>query len=85
MVPIKDTVEEVIGGFNLIHLSSSRNDDATRSKNAHGDPFAFPLAMTGSLALTERCALTDTICCVGRIIVEFGIHTLIDGFLQCAR
>lgn len=84
MVPIKDAVQELIGGFNLIHLPSPRNDDAPRSENAHGDPFAFSFAIAGPLALTEVLALANAISRVKRIVVEFRIHALIDGFLQRA-
>ena len=81
VVPIKDAVQELIGGFNLIHLSSPRNDDPSRSENAHGDPFAFSLAIAGPLALTEVLTLTNAVSRVKRIIVEFRIYALIDGFL----
>jgi len=84
MVSIKDAVQELIGGFNLIHLPSARNDDAPCSEDAHGDPFALSFAIAGPLALTEVLALTDAVSCVKRIVVEFRIHALIDGFLQCA-
>ena len=49
MVSIKDTVQELIGCFNLIHLASARNDNATRSENTHGDPFALSLSIAGPL------------------------------------
>ena len=61
VVPIKYTVQELIGRFNLIHLPSPRNDDAPRSENAHGDPFALSFAIAGPLALTEVLALTNAV------------------------
>ena len=61
MVPIKDTVQELIGRFDLVHLPSARNDDAARSENAHGDPFALSFAIAGPLALTEVLTLTNAI------------------------
>ena len=84
VVPIKDAIQELIGGFNLIHLPSPRNDDAPRSENAHGDPLAFSFAIAGPLALTEILALTNAVSRVKRIIVKFRIHALVDGFLQRA-
>lgn len=85
VVPIKDTIQELIGRFDLIHLPSTRNDNAPRSEDAHGDPFALSLAIAGPLALTEVLALANAVSRVKCIVVEFRIHALIDGFLQCAR
>ena len=61
VVLIKYAIQELIGGFNLIHLPSPRNDDTPRSENAHGDPFAFSFAIAGPLALTEVLALTNAV------------------------
>ena len=79
---VKDTIQEIIGGINLMNLPSSRNNNLSRSKDTHRNSLAFSLALSRALTLAKLFALTDSLAWVSCIIEELGIDALIDRLFQ---
>jgi hypothetical protein len=46
---VKDTIQEIIGSINLMNLSSSRNNNLSRSKDTHRNSLALSLTLSRAL------------------------------------
>ena len=68
--------------MDLFHLTGPRDNDTTRSENAHRDSFALALAVSCTLTLTEVLAFAYACFYISCVVEEFGVNALINGLFQ---
>ncbi len=79
---LKGPIQERIGRIDLVHSSSTGNDDLACAEDAHRNPFAFPLSLSCALTLAEPLTGADTRTIILRIVEELGIDPLINRLFQ---
>ena len=78
----ENIIQKLIGHLNLLHIPSAGNDNIARPENAHRNPLTLSYSIPRTLTLTEPRTGTNTRRLIRRIVVELGIHPLVNRLLQ---